>query len=166
MSVNLSGKQFSQANLIEQIAQIIQETDVNPSTLKLEITESGIMEHSDSAAALLERLKALNIQLYIDDFGTGYSSLSRLHQFPIDALKIDRSFVSRMGDAGENGEIVQAIVTLAHNLGMDVVAEGVETTMQLAQLRGRQCEYGQGYFFSKPLNRQAAEQLMINLPQW
>ncbi|MFP5274487.1 PAS domain S-box protein [Coleofasciculus sp.] len=166
MSVNLSGKQFSQANLIEQIAQIIQETEVNPSTLKLEITESGIMEHSDSAAALLERLKALNIQLYIDDFGTGYSSLSRLHQFPIDALKIDRSFVSRMGDAGENGEIVQAIVTLAHNLGMDVVAEGIETNMQLAQLRGRRCEYGQGYFFSKPLNRQAAEQLMITLPQW
>ncbi len=166
MSVNLSGKQFSQANLIEQIAQIIQETEVNPSTLKLEITESGIMEHSDSASALLERLKALNIQLYIDDFGTGYSSLSRLHQFPIDALKIDRSFVSRMGDAGENGEIVQAIVTLAHNLGMDVVAEGIETNMQLAQLRGRRCEYGQGYFFSKPLNRQAAEQLMMNLPQW
>jgi len=166
MSVNLSGKQFSQTNLIEQIDQIIQETDVNPSTLKLEITESGIMEHSDSASALLERLKALNIELYIDDFGTGYSSLSRLHQFPIDALKIDRSFVSRMGDAGENGEIVQAIVTLAHNLGMDVVAEGIETTMQLAQLRGRRCEYGQGYFFSKPLNRQAAEQLMINLPQW
>lgn len=166
MSVNLSGKQFSQANLIEQIAQIIQETEVNPRNLKLEITESGIMEHSDSASALLERLKALNIQLYIDDFGTGYSSLSRLHQFPIDALKIDRSFVSRMGDAGENGEIVQAIVTLAHNLGMDVVAEGIETNMQLAQLRGRCCEYGQGYFFSKPLNRQAAEQLMINLPQW
>jgi len=166
MSVNLSGKQFSQANLIEQIAQIIHETEVNPGSLKLEITESGIMEHSDSAAALLERLKALNIQLYIDDFGTGYSSLSRLHQFPIDALKIDRSFVSRMGDAGENGEIVQAIVTLAHNLGMDVVAEGVETNMQLAQLRRRQCEFGQGYFFSKPLNRQAAEQLMMNLPQW
>lgn len=166
MSVNLSGKQFSQANLIEQIAEILHETEVNPGSLKLEITESGIMEHSDSASALMERLKALNIQLYIDDFGTGYSSLSRLHQFPIDALKIDRSFVSRMGDAGENGEIVQAIVTLAHNLGMDVVAEGVETNMQLTQLRRRQCEFGQGYFFSKPLTRQAAEQLMMNLPQW
>ena len=166
ISVNLSGKQFSQPDLVEQIDQTLKETGLSPGSLKLEITESGIMQNADSAAALLEQLKVLKIQLCIDDFGTGYSSLSRLHQFPINTLKIDRSFVSEMTDNGENAEIVQAIITLAHNLGMDVIAEGIETAEQLAQLRMLQCEHGQGYFFSRPLNSKTAEMLMATAPQW
>ncbi|HBB31491.1 MAG TPA: PAS domain S-box protein [Cyanobacteria bacterium UBA8803] len=166
ISVNLSGKQFSQPDLVEQIQQIIAETGIDPGCLKLEITESGIMENAESTAALLEQLKTLNIQFSIDDFGTGYSSLSRLHQFPINTLKIDRAFVSRMNDEGEPRSIVQAIVTLAHNLGMDVVAEGVETVKQLVQLKMQQCEYGQGYLFSKPLSSEAAGKLMAIAPRW
>ena len=97
-------------------------------------------------------LTALAIAIYMDDFGTGYSSLSYLHRFPMDTLKIDRSFTSRMGVDNENGEIVQTLITLAHNLGMNVIAEGVETTDQVALLRALKCEYGQGYFFSKPVD--------------
>jgi len=106
------------------------------------------------------QLRSLGIQLYIDDFGTGYSSLSRLHRFPIDCLKIDRSFVSRMELDRENFEIVRTIVTLAHNLGMDVTAEGVETLEQLAQLKTLGCECGQGYLFSKPVDRQGVEAMI------
>jgi diguanylate cyclase (GGDEF)-like protein/PAS domain S-box-containing protein len=166
ISVNLSGKQFSQPDLIEQIDQILQETGLKPDCLKLEITESELMQNATAVATLLEQLKALKIQLSIDDFGTGYSSLSRLRQFPINTLKIDRSFISTMSDNGENAEIVQAIITLAHNLGMDVVAEGVETAEQLAYLKTLRCEYGQGYFFSKPLNGEAAGLLLAMPPQW
>ena len=160
ISVNLSGKQFSQPNLIEQIEQILQETDLDAQNLKLEITESTIMENATSVAARLLQLKALGIQLYMDDFGTGYSSLSYLHRFPVDTLKIDRSFISRMGINGEHSAIVQTIVTLAKNLDMDVVAEGVETAEQLNQLRALGCKYAQGYFFSKPLDRQATGALI------
>jgi diguanylate cyclase (GGDEF)-like protein/PAS domain S-box-containing protein len=166
ISVNLSGKQFSQPGLTEQVDRILQETGLAPESLKLEITESGIMQNAESAAALLQELKALKIHLCIDDFGTGYSSLSRLSQFPIDTLKIDRSFVNAMGQGGEHAEIVQAIITLSHTLGMDVVAEGVETADQLAQLRLLHCNYGQGYFFAKPLNSQAVESLLTTAEQW
>lgn len=127
--------------------------------MKLEITESAIMENAESTAAMLLQLKTLGVQLYIDDFGTGYSSLSYLHRFPVDALKIDHSFVSRMGVDDESDPegtpIIQTIVTLAHNLNMDIVAERIETVEQLVQLRELRCEYGQGYFFSKPLDSQA-----------
>jgi EAL domain-containing protein (putative c-di-GMP-specific phosphodiesterase class I) len=109
---------------------------------------------------MLSQLRSVGIQLYMDDFGTGYSSLSYLHRFPMDTLKIDRSFVNRMGVDGENLEIVRAIVTLAHNLGMNVTAEGVETTEQLALLKALKCEYGQGYFFSKPVDSIQAEALI------
>jgi diguanylate cyclase (GGDEF)-like protein/PAS domain S-box-containing protein len=160
ISVNLSSKQFSQPNLVDQINQVLQETGLNPNHLKLEITEGGIMNNVESAA-LLQQLQALNVQLCIDDFGTGYSSLSRLRQFPINTLKIDRSFINTMRGSVEDAEVVQAIITLAHNLGMDVVAEGIETAEQLAHLRQLQCEQGQGYFFSKPLNSQAAEALLV-----
>jgi len=157
ISVNLSGQQFSQPDLIDRFQEILQETGLDGSSLKLEITETVITEGSGNATTILKRLRDLNIQLCIDDFGTGYSSLSRLHHFPINTLKIDRSFVSRMGKNGSNsgnhghGEIVQTIVMLAHNLGMDAIAEGVETAEQLAQLKLHNCEYGQGYFFSRPL---------------
>lgn len=160
MSVNLSGKQFSQANLIEVIAGILQDTGLSAPFLKLEITESVIMENSDSAAQMLNELKALGSQLAIDDFGTGYSSFSHLHQFPIDTLKIDRAFVSRMDVSLESLEIVRTILALAHNLKMSVVAEGVETSAQIKQLRNLGCEYGQGYFIHRPMPAADAEKLI------
>jgi diguanylate cyclase (GGDEF)-like protein/PAS domain S-box-containing protein len=152
MSVNLSSKQFTQSNLINSVAYILDETGIYPTSLKLEITESVVMENIEVATEMLRQLRALGVQLSIDDFGTGYSSLSYVHRFPIDTLKIDRSFVSRMSENNENTEIVRTIVVLAQNLGMDVVAEGVETKEQLAMLRQLGCEYGQGYYFSKPVS--------------
>ena len=166
ISVNISNKQFTQPNLIEQISQILQETSLEATCLKLEITENVIMENAQSAIAKLEQIKALGIKLAIDDFGTGYSSLGRLHNFPIDELKIDRSFVSKIGADEGNLEITETIVTLAQKLGVDVTAEGIETAEQLAQLRKLKCAYGQGYFFSRPLPSQAAEELIIAKPQW
>ena len=163
ISVNISGKQFSQSDLSEQIEQILQETSLDPRSLKLEITESAIVENAESATVMLAQLRQLGIQLYMDDFGTGYSSLSYLHRFPIDMLKIDRSFVSRMSFDNENAEIVRTIVTLAHNLGMSVTGEGVETAEQLALLKALKCEYGQGYFFSKPMDSEAATALILAL---
>jgi EAL domain-containing protein (putative c-di-GMP-specific phosphodiesterase class I) len=160
ISVNLSGKQFTQPDLIEQVTKILQETRLDPRSLKLEITESVVMENIENATEMLKHLRGLGVRLSIDDFGTGYSSLSYLHRFPIDTLKIDRSFVIRMVDNNENIEIVRTILMLAKNLGMDVVAEGVETKEQLALLRKLGCENGQGYFFSKPTSVSGAEKLI------
>ena len=157
MCVNLSVKQFSQQDLIEKVAAILQETKLAPTSLKLEITESAVMENVDTATKMLKELRELGVQLAMDDFGTGYSSLSNLHRFPINTLKIDRSFITRMVENNENAEIVRTISGLAQNLGMDVVAEGVETREQLNILRALGCKYGQGYFFSKPLDTQSAE---------
>jgi diguanylate cyclase (GGDEF)-like protein/PAS domain S-box-containing protein len=151
VSVNLSSRQFSHPHLLEQIREILAETKLSPYTLKLEITESAIMENPETAMAMMMKIKDLGIQLSVDDFGTGYSSLSYLYRFPMDFLKIDRSFISRIDSDGEKLELVRTITTLAWNLGMDVVAEGVETTKQLAQLKAVKCEYGQGYLFSSPL---------------
>lgn len=162
INVNLSGKHFSQPHLVEQIQQILQETGLAPSSLKLEITESAIITSPEQAAIVLKQLKALGMQLCIDDFGTGYSSLAYLHYFPIDVLKIDRSFVNQMDKNGEQLAIIRAIVTLAHNLGMNVVAEGVETTNQLQQLRKLQCDQAQGYLFSRPLNREQTQALLAS----
>ena len=169
MSVNLSPKQLGMPNLIEQIDEILAETGCAPSCLKLEITESALVDNVKKANIVLAQLKNRNIRLSIDDFGTGYSSLSYLHRFPLDTLKIDRSFVSRLG-AVENGEgggqplqIVRAIVTLAHNLGLNAIAEGVETAEQLAQLRELDCELAQGYWFSKPLDSCAVTEMLINI---
>ncbi len=160
VSVNLSGKQFIQSDLIQRIERIIETTRIDPEGLKLEITESAVMEDVESATEMLRKLRALGVKLSIDDFGTGYSSLSYLHKFPIDTLKIDRSFVMRMSEDAENLEIVNTIVTLAQNLGMNVIAEGVETNEQLSALRKLGCEFGQGYFFSKPVDSDSAENLI------
>jgi diguanylate cyclase (GGDEF)-like protein/PAS domain S-box-containing protein len=160
ISVNLSGKQFAQPDLVEQVKAVLEDTGIDPRGLKLEITESVVMENIEMTTALLWKLRELGIRLSIDDFGTGYSSLSYLHRFPIDTLKIDRSFVSRMVDNNENKEIVRTIVMLAQNLGMDVVAEGVETKAQLEELRRLECENGQGYLFSKPMVMKAAEKII------
>ncbi len=166
MSVNLSGQQFSQPDLVEQIEKILKETGVDGHSVKLEITESMAMNDVESTIAIILRLKALNLRFSIDDFGTGYSSLSYLHRFPVDTLKVDRSFVSRMDNTSEDAAIVQTIVMLSHNLSMDVVAEGVETAPQMERLRALQCEYGQGYFFSKPMNSEAATAFLAAQPQW
>ncbi|MDQ3753659.1 MAG: EAL domain-containing protein [Acidobacteriota bacterium] len=160
ISVNLSGKQLAQPDLIEQIKEILQRTKLDACGLKLEITESVVMENAEQAAKLLGQLRALGVSLSIDDFGTGYSSLSYLHRFPVDTLKIDRSFVSRMAGGDENLEIVRTIITLAGNLGMEVIAEGVETTEQKAQLRALKCDYAQGYLFSPPVWAEQAALLL------
>ncbi len=166
ISVNLSAQQFSQPNLVEEIEETLKKTGLDASNLKLEITESIAMNDVESAIAMLLRLKGLNLQLSIDDFGTGYSSLSYLHRFPVDTLKVDRSFVSHMEDSSEDEAIVQTIIILSHNLGMDVIAEGVETAAQRKKLQDLHCEYGQGYFFSKPLPAEAATALLSRNPQW
>jgi PAS domain S-box-containing protein/diguanylate cyclase (GGDEF)-like protein len=161
ISVNASGLQLSQLGFLERLDQILRETGVKGQSLKLEITESGLLKNAPCGVYMLEQLKALGVQLSIDDFGTGYSSLARLHQLPIDTLKIDRSFVSQIGNNdSESLEIVRAIMTLAHSLEMDVIAEGVETQEHLRQLRSLECEYGQGYFFSRPVDSQAASKLL------
>jgi diguanylate cyclase (GGDEF)-like protein len=161
LSVNLSGKQFVQPNLIEQIKTILRETEFDPRWLRLEITESVVMENAEAAASMLLQLRDLGVHLSIDDFGTGYSSLSYLHRFPVTTLKIDRSFIGRMGENDENAEIVRTIMTLANNLGMEVVAEGIETADQLAQLRALKCEYGQGYLFSRPVDAASAQAIFV-----
>jgi diguanylate cyclase (GGDEF)-like protein len=166
MSVNLSGKQVAQPDLVENIRDILEETHVDAKYLKLEITESAVMENAEMAARLLKRLKGLGVQLSIDDFGTGYSSLSYLHRFPVNTLKIDRSFVGRIGEAAENIEIVRTVISLAENMGMEVVAEGVETLSQLTQLRKLKCQYGQGYLFSRPVDADSVSAWITKKPDW
>jgi len=160
MNVNISTLQLRQHDLVEQIQALLVATQVSPTSLKLEITESSILQTFSSQAAQLKQLKDLGIRLCIDDFGTGYSSLSRLHEFPVDTLKIDRAFVSRIDGNAGGAEIVQTIIALATSLDMDVVAEGVETFVQLERLRALHCELGQGFFFSKPVDTQAAALLV------
>ncbi len=156
MSVNLSGKQLTQTNLIQHVQDTLEQTGLNPTCLRLEITESVVMENAELATNTLLQLRRLGVHLSIDDFGTGYSSLSYLHRFPVNTLKIDRSFIGRMAKGDENSEIVRTICTLANNLGMEVVAEGVETREQLELLRSLKCEYGQGYLFSRPVDAENA----------
>ncbi|NJR59345.1 MAG: EAL domain-containing protein [Cyanobacteria bacterium CRU_2_1] len=156
INVNLSTQQFSMSGLTEYICQILEETELDGTNLKLEMTESMVMENAAAIVAVLHQLRSFGIQLAIDDFGTGYSSLSYLARFPINTLKIDRSFVRNIGISSDSLEIVRTILALAHNLGMDVTAEGVETPEQANQLLGMHCEYGQGYFFAQPLDADAA----------
>jgi diguanylate cyclase (GGDEF)-like protein len=166
MSVNLSSRQFAQANLIEQIQQTLATTGLDPANLKLEITESMVMDDVENTIILLNQLKELNIKISMDDFGTGFSSFSYLHRFPTDTLKIDRSFVSNMSLGNKNLEIVSTIVILAHKLGMDVIAEGIETAEEKAILQNFNCEYGQGYYFAKPLSKEDATKLFADNTQW
>jgi diguanylate cyclase (GGDEF)-like protein/PAS domain S-box-containing protein len=158
MTVNLSAKQFAQPDLLDQVSSILEETGLDPNFLTLEITESVLMDDFDSAAALLFKLRALGVRLSIDDFGTGYSSLTYLHRFPIDTLKIDRSFITVLDK--DHLEIVRTILNLAENLDMDVVAEGVETQEQMSLLRNLCCQSGQGFFFSRPMTVEEAERVL------
>jgi EAL domain-containing protein (putative c-di-GMP-specific phosphodiesterase class I) len=151
VSVNLSAKQFLQPNLVQEIKSLLDEFALPPDTLHLEITESAIMVDPVAAAETLLQIRSLGIRLAIDDFGTGYSSLSYLHRFPLDTLKIDRSFISGLGQGGEGMEIARTIMPMANNLRLDVIAEGVETIEQVSLLQKLHCHYAQGYYFSKPL---------------
>ena len=160
ISVNLSSEQFAQPALVEHVERRLVESGLDASSLKLEITESTVMTDPVTAAALIARLRSLGVGVGIDDFGTGYSSLSYLRTFPIDTLKIDRSFISEMANGSRDEEIVRAVVTLAHNLDIAVVAEGVETRHQRDKLHAMGCEFGQGYYFSRAVDAANAE-LMI-----
>ena len=164
VSVNLSARHFAVPNLVEYVGLVLEESGLDAGCLKLEITESVLMSDAESVAGTLRRLKELGVELQLDDFGTGYSSLGYLHRFPVDVLKIDRTFVSRIGPGGANSEIARAIVTMAHSLGLSVVAEGVETADQSAELKVMACEYGQGHLFSAAVDSACAEALISSAP--
>ena len=166
MSVNVSAKQFLQPNLAAEIGKLLREVGLPPDTLKLEITESTVMADPSAAIEMLLQIKSLGVQLSIDDFGTGYSSLSYLHRFPLDTLKIDRSFTKAIGQGGDSMEIVRTILPMANSLRLNVIAEGVETAEQLAILRKLRCEYAQGYYFSKPVTADEAGALLGKNPKW
>jgi diguanylate cyclase (GGDEF)-like protein/PAS domain S-box-containing protein len=166
ISVNLSVKQFLQPNLVSDIKNLLRELAFPPESLKLEITESTVMGDPIAAVEMLLQIKALGIRLAIDDFGTGYSSLSYLHRFPLDTLKIDRSFISGICEGGEGMEIARTIMPLASNLRLDVVAEGVETIEQVALLKKLRCKFAQGFYFSRPLAAEAAGALLVGQPAW
>jgi len=160
ISVNLSVKQFVQPNLVQNIAALLTEQGIPPHALKLEITESTVMEDPTAAVEMLQKMKDLGVRLAIDDFGTGYSSLSYLHRFPLDTLKIDRSFISGESQGLNGMEIARTVMPLAKNLQLDVVAEGVETAEQVQQLKNLECKYAQGFFFSEPLSANEAGALL------
>lgn len=162
ISVNVSTRQLAQANVAEHVQRILAETGLDPRSLTLEITESALMHNLKSGAAVIQRLHDMAVRLHIDDFGTGYSSLSYLHDFPVDTLKVDRSFISRMDGPSQQVEIVKAIVSLAQNLGMGVTAEGVETAAQANALRDLHCTSAQGFLFSRPLPAEDAERLIVD----
>ncbi|MDQ1323710.1 MAG: hypothetical protein QG587_1045, partial [Chloroflexota bacterium] len=160
VSVNLSARQFAESGLISSVAAILDHAGLDPADLELEITESVVMDQSEASVERLRGLRALGVKLALDDFGTGYSSLSYLRQLPLDTIKVDRSFVSGLGTDPADAPIVQAVISLAHGLGIEVVAEGIETEAQLALLRELACDRGQGYWFSRPLPEGAMETML------
>lgn len=166
ISVNMSVVQVSRPDIGEEIKALLDQTGLPAHTLKIEVTESGLMNNVGRASVLLESLEEMGVSLMIDDFGTGYSSLSHLHQFPFHFLKVDQSFVATMGNGVDNGTIVKSIISLAHTLGKRVVAEGVETESQKRQLTDLGCEFVQGYYFARPLPAHKAEALLLKDPQW
>jgi diguanylate cyclase (GGDEF)-like protein len=166
MSVNVASQQLQEPEFIQKLDQILEATGLDGRCLRLEITESVLIEPGGTIQDTLQQIRNRNIKLSIDDFGTGYSSLSYLSRFPIDNLKIDRSFVSRMTSDTENFEIVRTIITLAKTLGMDAISEGVENTQQLDRLKHLGCEFGQGYLFAKPLNPKAVESMLSRNPRF
>ncbi len=162
ISVNVSGRQLSQGGVAADVERVLGATDLDPACLTLEITESALVHSLSGGAGVVQRLHAMSVGLHLDDFGTGYSSLAYLDSFPVQALKVDRSFVNRMNQASPQSAIVKAIVSLAHDLGMEVIAEGVETLAQLEALRALRCRRGQGFLFSKPLPANQAERLLAS----
>lgn len=166
ISVNLSSRQFSHLNLVSEIVENLQVAGLAASSLKLEITESALMGNAHRSVEMLNQLKELDIKICVDDFGTGYSSLSYLHTFPIDTLKIDKSFIHGMGRNRQNLEIVRTITMLARNLRLDVIAEGVEDSDQHTQLQALGCQFAQGYYFSEPIDADAATSLLLENRYW
>ncbi|MBD2249823.1 GGDEF/EAL domain-containing response regulator [Nostoc parmelioides] len=166
ISVNLSAKLFLQTNFITQIDQIIKDTQIDPSSLELEITETVIMENNNEIKVILQQLKERKIKLIMDDFGTGYSSLSYLHIFPFNAIKIDKSFVNRMLDNQENMGLVPAMISIATSMGMSAIAEGVETKEQLEQLKSLKCDFAQGYLFSRPIAQNLVMDFITSATEW
>jgi diguanylate cyclase (GGDEF)-like protein/PAS domain S-box-containing protein len=166
LSVNLSAKQFGQVDLVERIREALEQSGLDPRHLKLEITESAIIDNPGSAGAMLQQLKELGIQVQMDDFGTGYSSLSSLHSLPLDALKVDRSFVSRMTEDPAATQLVRTIALLARGLGLAVIAEGVETPAQLEEVRAMGCDYAQGFLMAPPLDPEAMRLLLSENRRW
>jgi len=166
MSVNLSARHLAQDNIVDVLEKALVDSSLPPENLKLEITESLIMTNPELAAQTLARIKELGVTLSLDDFGTGYSSLSYLRRFPIDTLKMDRSFVGRMNTDERDMELVRMIILLAHTLGMEVVGEGVETESHAGMLRALGCEFGQGFFFARPLSVEDADELLADPPVW
>jgi EAL domain-containing protein (putative c-di-GMP-specific phosphodiesterase class I) len=160
VSVNVSVRQFREPDLQARIAAILAETQLDPASLQLEITESVLIDDLDSVARLLDKLKSLGVGLKIDDFGTGYASLKCLNRLPFDTLKIDRSFVLNMSGKNGTGDTIRTILLLAEKLGMEVVAEGIERKEQLLELQSLHCDYGQGYYFSRPLEAEALGDLI------
>jgi len=163
ISVNLSARAFLQSDLVQQCRAVLYETHLSRGSLNLEVTESAMMPDPEAAIDLMRQLKDLEIKIAVDDFGTGYSSLSYLHRFPLDSLKIDRSFIARIM---EDDEIVRIILTLGRNLGLKVIAEGVETIEQVTKLQELGCEYAQGYYFSVPVTAQNATDLLSAEHHW
>jgi EAL domain-containing protein (putative c-di-GMP-specific phosphodiesterase class I) len=162
LSVNITPKEFAQPDLAAQIGAILVEVGIHPSSINVEITETIAMADPQRSSLVLSELKALGVHISIDDFGTGYSSLSRLQGFPVDTLKIDRTFISKIDTDSETSEIVRIIITLAHNLGLKVVAEGAETAGQVSLLKELKCELVQGYFFARPGDHAAAQALLMS----
>ncbi|MEM7648221.1 MAG: EAL domain-containing protein [Cyanobacteria bacterium P01_A01_bin.70] len=160
VSVNMSSKQFAQTDVLDRIKGILKTTGLAATALKIEITESVLIENSSSIIEILQAIRDLGIKLSVDDFGTGYSSLSYLHKFPVDTLKIDRSFLENADSDFEKLEILQSMVHLAWNLGLEVVAEGIETPRHFAQIKALRCESGQGFLFSEPLGTEAFEEIL------
>jgi EAL domain-containing protein (putative c-di-GMP-specific phosphodiesterase class I) len=166
ISINLSGRQIKQFDFVDRLKQTLVDTGLNGSHLRLELTETMLFDRSEKTIDLLSKIKEHKVQLSVDDFGTGYSSLSYLHRFPIDALKIDRSFVSAINTEGRNSNIVKTIITLAHTLGIKAIAEGVETKEQLNCLRQLDCDEVQGYLFSKPIDARSVEKFFSKQTPW
>jgi diguanylate cyclase (GGDEF)-like protein/PAS domain S-box-containing protein len=166
VSMNFTSTHFTQPEVMDSVAEALRSADLEGRHLAMEITESVMFEDIDSVIGVLRALKDLDISLHIDDFGTGYSSLSYLHRLPTDALKIDRSFVSRMADDPEAALMVKTIIDLAHNLHREVVAEGIETEAQLRALRSLGCEYGQGYYFARPMLPEDTDRILARDPRW
>ncbi len=166
IGVNLSVKQFSQPDIVDQIAAAVSSSGIDPHSLRIEITETAIIDKGNSAAALLQRIRDLGVLIYLDDFGTGYSSLSYLHGLPIDAIKIDRAFISNMETDEKNLRLVRTILTLAEVVGVRAEAEGISTAEQLRELRSLNCEQGQGYLFSAPITKEAVEEVLTADPIW
>jgi EAL domain-containing protein (putative c-di-GMP-specific phosphodiesterase class I) len=166
IGVNLSVKQFSQPDIVDQIGSAIAASGINPRSLRIEITESAIIDKGTSSANVLEKIRALGVQIYLDDFGTGYSSLSYLHGLPIDAIKIDRAFISNMDIDEKSLRLVRTILTLAEIVGVRAEAEGISTAEQLRELRSLNCEQGQGYLFSAPITIEAVAEVLTADPIW